>query len=95
MLRLCVNISVNVIYQWLSTTERGVKNMSETDLGKKILKVLQDHSEENLYTKRVAELANLSPSTTAKYLGLLEKEGKVSMREQRPFKFWETKSFKV
>lgn len=68
--------------------------MSETDLGRKILKVLQDHSGKELYTKKVAELANLSSSTTAKYLGLLEKEGKVSMRAQKPFKFWETKSFK-
>lgn len=32
--------------------------------------------------------AKLSSSTAAKYLGLLEKDGKVAMREQRPFKFW-------
>lgn len=62
--------------------------MSETGQGKKILKVLQDNVEKELYTKKVAELSSLSSSTVAKYLGILEKEGKVKMREQKPYKFW-------
>lgn len=65
--------------------------MSETEPEEKILEVLRQHEGKELYTKEVAELAKLSPSTTAKYLGLLEKDGKVTVRKQKPFKFWKLK----
>jgi len=68
--------------------------VSDTEQGDKILGVLRKHSNDELYTKKVAELAKLSPSTTAKYLGLLEKDGEVVMREQKPFKFWRLKDKK-
>ena len=61
--------------------------VGNTEPEKAILEVLQHHKKE-LSTKEVAKLAKLSPSTAAKYLGLLEKDGKVTMREQKPFKFW-------
>ena len=61
---------------------------SETESENKILEVLRRHKGKELCTKEVAKLAKLSPSTTAKYLSLLEKDGKVVMREQKPFKFW-------
>jgi len=60
--------------------------VSEKEQEQKILKVLKKHNE--LYTKEVAELAGLSTNTTSKYLHALEKEGKVKMRKQKPFKFW-------
>lgn len=65
--------------------------MSETGPRERILEVLRKHGNKELYTKKVAELAKLSPSTTAKYLSLLEKDGEVTMREQKPFKFWKLK----
>lgn len=66
--------------------------MSKTEPDEeKILEVLRQHKGKELYTKKVAELAKLSPSTTAKYLGLLERDGRVTVREQRPFKFWKLK----
>lgn len=68
--------------------------MSETEAGKRILEVLREHGDQGLFTRKVAELSNLSPSTAAKYLYLLEKEGKVIMREQKPFKFWMLKAKK-
>jgi DNA-binding transcriptional ArsR family regulator len=52
---------------------------------------LRQHKGKEFYTKKIAELAKLSPSTTAKYLSLLERDGKVALREQRPFKFWKLK----
>lgn len=66
--------------------------VSENEQGKKILGVLRKHGGNELYTTKVAELAKLSPSTTAKYLSLLEKDGEVVMREQKPFKFWRLKA---
>ena len=63
--------------------------MNERQPEKEILSVLRKHGE--LHTKKVAELAKMAPSTAAKYLGLLEKDGKVFKREQRPFKFWRAK----
>jgi response regulator of citrate/malate metabolism len=63
----------------------------ETEPEGKILKVLRQHKNEELSTKKVAELAEFSPSTAAKYLGLLERDGKAVMREQKPFKFWKLK----
>lgn len=66
--------------------------VSETEQGKRILGVFRKHGGNELYTKKVAELAKLSPSTTAKYLSLLEKDGEVVMREQKPFKFWRLKA---
>ena len=68
--------------------------MNETEPEEKILKVLQQHEGKELYTKEVAEQARLSPSTAAKYLGLLEKDEKVVLREQKPFKFWTLKKVK-
>lgn len=65
--------------------------MSENEQVEKILEALRKNVGNELYTKEVAELARLSPSTTAKYLGLLEKDGIVSVREQKPFKFWKLK----
>lgn len=65
--------------------------MSGTEHGERIIEVLRTHSAQELYTKKIAELAKLSPSTTAKYLSLLEKDGQVIMREQKPFKFWRLK----
>lgn len=62
--------------------------MGESEQQEKIIEVLRRHSGRELHTKRIAELAKLSSSTTAKYLGLLEKDGVVAKREQRPFKFW-------
>jgi response regulator of citrate/malate metabolism len=62
--------------------------VNETDPERKILQALRQHTSNELCTKEVAKLAKLSSSTTVKYLGLLEKDGKVVMREQRPFKFW-------
>lgn len=62
--------------------------MSETDPEKKIFEVFRQHKSKELCIKEVAKLAKLSSSTTVKYLGLLEKDGKVTVREQRPFKFW-------
>ena len=65
--------------------------MSENEQTKKILEALRRNTGRELFTKEVAELAHLSPSTAAKYLSLLEKDRVVSMREQRPFKFWKLK----
>jgi predicted transcriptional regulator len=44
-----------------------------------------------MHTKKVAELAKITPSVASKYLGFLEKEGKIILREQKPFKFWRVK----
>jgi predicted ArsR family transcriptional regulator len=55
----------------------------------KILEVLKQNGE--LHTKKVAELAKMAPSVASKYLGFLEKDDKVTLREQRPFKFWKLK----
>lgn len=65
--------------------------MNETGQEEKILKVLGQYEGKELYIKEVARLAKLSPSTATKYLGLLEKDGKVVLREQKPFKFWKIK----
>jgi len=62
--------------------------VSNTGPEKTILEVLRQHKNKELCTKEVAKLAKLSSSTAAKYLGLLEKDEKVAMREQKPFKFW-------
>ncbi len=64
---------------------------NETGPEEKILEVLRQHEGMELYTKKVAELAKLSPSTAAKYLGLLERDEKVIVREQKPYKYWTLK----
>ncbi len=63
--------------------------VSEKEQEQKIIKVLTKHNE--LYTKQVAELTGLSTNTVSKYLSVLEKEGRVKMRKQKPFKFWKLK----
>lgn len=55
----------------------------------RILEVLKKNGE--MHTKKVAELAKMSASVASKYLGLLEKDGKVTLREQKPFRFWKLK----
>jgi Mn-dependent DtxR family transcriptional regulator len=55
----------------------------------KIFSILVEQGE--MHTKKVAELAKITPSVASKYLGFLEKEGKIILREQKPFKFWRVK----
>ncbi|MCL2172463.1 MAG: winged helix-turn-helix domain-containing protein [Candidatus Bathyarchaeota archaeon] len=55
----------------------------------KIFSILVEQGE--IHTKKVAELAKITPSVASKYLGFLEKEGKIILREQKPFKFWRVK----
>jgi DeoR/GlpR family transcriptional regulator of sugar metabolism len=55
----------------------------------RILEVLKKNGE--VHTKKVAELSKMSASVASKYLGLLEKDGKVVLREQKPFRFWKLK----
>lgn len=52
----------------------------------KIFSILVEQGE--IHTKKVAELAKIVPSGASKCLGFLEKEGKIILREQIPFKFW-------
>ncbi len=59
------------------------------DTENRILQVLKQNGE--MHTKKVAELAKIAPSVASKYLGFLEKEGKITLREQKPFKFWKVK----
>ena len=49
-------------------------------------RVLEKHGE--LHTKKIARLTNMSSSTAAKYLMGLEKAGKISLREEKPYKKW-------
>jgi response regulator of citrate/malate metabolism len=65
--------------------------VSREEPDNKILDFLRRHRGKEFSTKEVAEKVDLSPSTTAKYLGFLEKDGKVAMRLQKPFKFWKIK----
>ncbi len=53
---------------------------------RRILAVLEKHGE--LHTKKIAQHARMSPSTAAKYLMGLQKVGKVSLREEKPYKKW-------
>ena len=63
--------------------------MSEEDQSRKITEVLKNNGE--LFTKQVAKKAKLSVNTASKYLSILEGEGKVIKRTQKPFKFWSLK----
>ncbi len=60
-----------------------------TETEDKIFQVLKQNGE--MHTKKVAEVVKVAPSVAAKYLGFLEKEGKITLREQKPFKFWKVK----
>jgi len=53
---------------------------------RKIMGVLEKHGE--LHTKKIAHLMSTSPSTAAKYLMGLQKAGKISLREEKPYKKW-------
>jgi DNA-binding transcriptional ArsR family regulator len=64
--------------------------LTENNPEDRILEALKLHPDE-MSTKQVAKLAKMSPSVASKYLGLLEKDGKVTSREQKPYKFWKLK----
>lgn len=59
---------------------------TEEQTERRILEILAKRGELNI--KKIAKLAKMSSSTAAKYLMILEKAGKVTLREEKPYKEW-------
>ena len=55
----------------------------------KIFSILVEQGE--MHTKKVAELAKITPSVASKYLGFLEKEGRLSCENRNPSNSGESK----
>jgi len=64
--------------------------MSESELKQKILKLLKEKGE--AYTKEIAKAISISTTTASKYLNILEAEGRVEKRIQKPYTYWRIKN---
>lgn len=60
------------------------------DVKEEILRILREREE--VYTKELAKILSKSPTTVSKYLVILEAEGRVKRRVQKPYTYWSIKN---
>jgi len=64
--------------------------MNGNEIKEKILRILEDGGE--TFTKDIAKKASISVTTASKYLSILEAEGQIERRTQKPYTYWKIKS---